>query len=174
MKNVSLVFVALLACAAAGCKKKTAGSADCGAAINHSMELSKADMQKQGTDPAMFQKMADLGLQHCKDDKWSAEAIKCMIDAKTMTDSQGCYEKLTQEQRDTMNKAAMEMMTPAAGSGSAAADTAGSAAGSDAGSAAGSAGSADAGSAAGSADGSAAGSAAATGSGSAGSAAAPK
>lgn len=183
MKNLSLVFVAGLSFAAAGCKKS--GGADCAKAVNHSMELSKAEMQKMGTDAAMMQKMVDLGIQRCKDDKWSADATKCMIDAKTMTDAQGCYGKLTKEQQDKMNKAAMELAMPShgegdtagsaeAGSAGGAMGSAGGAGGSDMGSAgAGSAAAGSAGGAAGSGS-AAAGSARDTGSGSAGSAAAPK
>ena len=156
MKNITLVFVAALSLAAIGCKKKGSGTtADCARALNHSMELSKAEMAKMGTDDAMMKKLVDLGIQRCKEDKWPDAALKCMVDAKTMGDAQGCYGKLSQEQQDKMNKAAMEMAAPPAGSGSAAA--AGSAEGSAAGSAAGS----DTGSAAGSA---AAGSAAGSGS----------
>lgn len=81
-----------------------------------------------------------------------------MNDAKTMADAQTCYGKLSKEQQDKMNKAAMELAMPAGGGepGSAAAgiDVGSAAAGSDAGSAA-------AGSAAGSADAGSAGSAAA-------------
>lgn len=156
MQKLSFILVGLLA--VAGCKKKAGGGADCDTAINHSMELSKAEMSKMpGVDDKMMAKMKDLGIQHCKDDKWSADAIKCMADAKTMGDSQACYGKLTQEQRDKMNKAAMELApapadTTATGSGAPAQGSQGSAelaSGAEpAGSAA--AGSAEAGSAAGS------------------------
>jgi len=163
MKNVSICFVMALSLAAFGCKKK---GADCTAAINHSMDLSKADMEKMPGGEQMMGKMRDLGVQHCKDDKWSDDAVKCMNDAKSEADAQACYGKLTADQRDKMNKAAMALMTPAnptpAGSDMAGSAAPGSAAmaGSDMGSA-GSAGSAaadmagSAGSAAGSAMGSA-------------------
>jgi hypothetical protein len=144
MRKFQIAFVIALSVLAFGCKKKAASSGDCATAINRSMELSKAEMKEMGTDDKMMQKMADLGIQHCKDDKWSADVIKCMNDAKTMADSQACYGKLTPEQQEKMNKAAMELAAPAAGSaagegaaGSAAPDT-----GSAAGSAAGGAGSA--------------------------------
>jgi hypothetical protein len=160
--KISFMFVVALSFASVGCKKKGADGNDCAKAISNSMALSKAEMEKApGMDPTMMQKMADLGVQHCKDDKWSADAIKCMTDAKSMTDAQGCYGKLTQDQQDKMNKAAMEMAMGPHGGGSAgsASGSAGSAAGSD-------------GAAAGS--GSAAAGSGETGSGSAGSAAAPK
>jgi hypothetical protein len=137
MKKLSFVLVAVLSIAAFGCKKK--GGGDCASAVHHSMDLSKADMQKMGTDDKMMQKMVDVGIQHCKDDKWSADAIKCMNDAQTMNDSQACYTKLSAEQQSKMNKAAMELMAPPADMGSATPTEAGSAApaaGSDSGSAA--------------------------------------
>jgi hypothetical protein len=144
MTKLTCMFVAAVSLAAVGCKKK---GGDCTAAINHSMELSKADMAKMGADDAMMQKMKDLGIQHCKDDKWSGDVLKCMTDAKTMTDSQACYGKLSRDQQDKMNKAAMELTPPpAAGSaeGSAVPEAGSAAAGSDTGSApAGSAGSAE-------------------------------
>lgn len=158
MKTLSFVFVGALAVAALGCKKKSDTSAsaggDCAKAVTHSMELSKAEMEKMGTDAAMMQKMVDLGIKRCNEDKWPADATKCMTDAKTMADAQACYGKLSKEQQDKMNKAAMELAMPAGS-----AEQGSAAAGSDAGSAA--AGSADAGSAAGSADAGSAGSAAA-------------
>jgi hypothetical protein len=163
--KISFMFVTVLAFAAVGCKKKAPEGADCAKAIGNSMALSKAEMEKMpGMDATMMQKMVDLGVQHCKDDKWSPDAVKCMIDAKAMADAQACYGKLTKDQQDKMNKAAMDMATAAHGAGSAGtgSDTAGSA-GSAMGSDSGSAGSGSA--AAGSAD---------TGAGSAGSAAAPK
>ena len=141
MKNLSLMFAALVALSSAGCKKKSdsaAGGPTCAQAVSHSMDLSKAEMEKMGTDTAMMAKLVDVGVKRCTEDKWSPEAIKCMADAKTMTDAQGCYGKLSKEQQDAMNKAAMEMAMPsheqATGSGSAAgsgsADGTGSAEGS--------------------------------------------
>jgi hypothetical protein len=120
MKKISFVFIAALSFAAFGCKKGGGGGSDCDKAINNSMELSKADMAKMpGMDDKMMQKMKDIGIQHCKDDKWPEEVTKCMADAKAMADAQGCYSKLTKEQREAMNKAAMEAMKPAAGAGGA-------------------------------------------------------
>lgn len=134
MRNLSFAFAAVLALAAVGCKKKAgsaAGGPSCAQAVSHSMDLSKAEMEKMGTDTAMMAKLVDLGVKRCTEDKWSPEAIKCMNDAATMTDAQGCYGKLSKEQQDAMNKAAMEMAMPsheqATGSGSAGSGDAGSA-----------------------------------------------
>lgn len=132
MTKLSFILVGALAIGGVGCKKKAADGADCAKAIDHSMELSKADMSKMpGMDDKMMAKMRDVGVQHCNDDKWPEEARKCMVDAKTMADAQGCYGKLTQDQRDKMNKAAMDLATPpsdtTAGSGAPAQGSQGSA-----------------------------------------------
>lgn len=153
MKN--LLFVAAISLSVFGCKKG-GGSADCDAAINHSMDLAKDDMKKMGTDDKMVAKLVDIGKQRCKEDKWGNDALKCMVDAKDEKAAQGCYDKLTKDQQEKMNKAAMEAaMANApkgdmAGSAAPAGDMAGSAAPA-AGSAAPAAGSAMAGSADGSA-----------------------
>ena len=125
--KTSLLFAAVIAVAAVGCKKKdsaatSTGSVDCKAAIDKSMALSKTEMEKQpGGDPAMLQQLADLGMKKCTEDKWSPDAIKCMVDATRMAESQACYNKLTKEQQESMNKAAMELVM---GSGAGAAPAA--------------------------------------------------
>ena len=103
MKKTSIVLVATLSLAALGCERK---GGDCDKAIAHSMDLSKATMAKMpGVDDKMLAKMRDLGLRNCKDDKWPAEAVTCMADAKTEAEAQGCYGKLTPDQQASMNKA---------------------------------------------------------------------
>jgi hypothetical protein len=129
MTKLSLVLVAALSFAALGCKKK---GADCDNAIHNSMKVSKSDLQKApGMDSKTMQKMTDIGIQHCKDDKWSADAIKCMVDAKDEATAQGCYGKLSADQQQKMNDAVMGAMGGGAGAGGSAAAT-----GSDMGSAA--------------------------------------
>jgi hypothetical protein len=139
MKKTSIVFVAALSLAAFGCKKN---GGDCTKAIGNSMEVSKASMA--GVDKTLLAKMRDLAVKNCQDDKWSGEAITCMTDAKSEAEAQGCYSKLTADQQAKMNKAAMELASPAAGSGSGTAGSAPAAGGAD------TAGSAGSGSAAGS------------------------
>ena len=152
MKKTSLVFVAALAFAAFGCKKK---GGDCETAINHSMELSKADMAKMpGMDDKLIAKMKGIGVERCKEDKWPEDVVKCMTDAKAETDAQACYGKLPHDQQEKMNKAMMEEMMKLAPKPPAA-DTTGSSAapaGGDTGSAAAGSGGAMGGSAAGSAN----------------------
>lgn len=108
MKIASFLFLAALAC---GCKK----SDSCTAAIDHSMELSKGDMSKRpGMDDKTLAKLHDLGIQHCRDDKWPDEATSCMIDAKTEKDAQACYGKLSADQQQKMNDAMMAAVKGAA------------------------------------------------------------
>ena len=143
MKTV--LFVAALSLLTFGCKKKKAADAtnDCTAAVSRSMALSKTEMEKMGTTAADMEKMTGLGVRRCTEDKWSADTIKCMVDAKTMADSQACYGKLTPEQQDKMNQAAADELgkgphdtgsagSGSAGSGSAGKDATGSGSGSDA------------------------------------------
>jgi hypothetical protein len=87
MKN--LIFVVMLGCS-------SNKGADCEKAIDHSMELSKTPT-----------KMRDIAVQRCKEDNWSDDALACMAAANSETDAQACYGKLTPEQQDKMNKAAM-------------------------------------------------------------------
>lgn len=58
------------------------------------MHLSNVEMPNL---PAVDDTMRDVAVTRCKDDKWSAETRKCMVAAKTMTDSRACYRKLTQD-----------------------------------------------------------------------------
>ncbi len=124
MTKLSIAFVAALSLASSGCKK---GGADCSKAIANSMAVSKADMQKMpGVDDKMMAKMADVGVQHCKDDKWPDDAITCMTDAKTQAEAQDCYGKLTVDQQQRMQKAAMELMMPPGGAATGSATDTGS------------------------------------------------
>jgi hypothetical protein len=114
MTKLPFVLAIALSFAATGCKKK----GDCTAAINHSMDLAKADMQKMpGMDDKIVDKLKSIGVQHCTDDKWPAEVLTCMNDAKTETDAQACYSKLSKDQQDKMNGAMMEEMMKSAGGG---------------------------------------------------------
>jgi len=128
MKHSPVSFALALSLATIGCKAK--GGADCDRAIRHSMELSKDAMAKMGVDSALMQKMTDVGIRRCKEDQWTAAVTTCMSNAMTMTDAQACYGKMTQEQQDTMNAAAMELSTPPAPAAGPGSGSAGSAAGS--------------------------------------------
>lgn len=114
MIKTSFVLTAALALAAFGCNK-SAGGGDCAKAVDNTSALAKADMAKMpGMTDQTLAKLHDLAVQHCKDDKWAGDAIKCMVDAKTETDAQACFGKLTAEQQQKMNTAAMDAMKSAA------------------------------------------------------------
>ena len=133
MNQLSILLMAALsftACKKGGDAGATGGGGDCTKAIAHSMELSKPMMAKMNVSEATMQKMQDVGVQHCNNDKWPADALKCMTDATTMEAGQGCYMKLSPEQQKKMNDDAMKLAAAAAGSGAPA-----PAAGSDMGSA---------------------------------------
>lgn len=145
MKKMSIVIVAALSLAAFGCSKKkedgnsNAGSAGattsgdtkpasgggagdrdaCEKAITHSMEVGKADLPT--SDAKMMAALHDVGVKHCVEDKWPADAVKCMTDAKVEADGQACYGKLSADQQDKMNKDAMAAASAGSAEGSAAA-----------------------------------------------------
>jgi hypothetical protein len=95
MTKISIAVVAAFSLAAFGCKKK---SADCDSAINNMMEVSKADLSKvPGMDDKMMDKMKGIAMQHCKDDKWPEDALKCMKEAKSNADAKKCQGMLPKE-----------------------------------------------------------------------------
>ena len=177
----TFVLAAALSLTAFGCKKK--GGADCDSAVSNAIDRSMAEEMKAGGDmppemkkqaeemmKAVVPKIKSAMIKSCKDDKWSDEVLKCMNDAKTKADFDGCENKLTPQQKSNAEKAAAEAMgmggamgggdhgtTEPAGGSAGSAEMGGSAAGSaeagsaEAGSAAPAGGSADMGSAAGSA-----------------------
>jgi len=65
-----------------------------------------ADMKKQAEE--MGGKMADMMVKHCKDDKWSADVIKCGNTAKDPKTE--CMGKLTAEQQQKIQDDMMGMM----------------------------------------------------------------
>jgi hypothetical protein len=126
MKKLSIAFVATLSLVAfAGCKKK-GGGGDCDSTVNSAVdrmmdqqmkegmkdEKMTPEMKKMAEDMAksMGPKMKAAMTKSCKDDKWSAEALKCIDDAKTEKDFDACESKFTPEQRKNMEKAMSEAM----------------------------------------------------------------
>ena len=108
MKTISLAFVSIVL--AIGCKKS---GPDCAKAVDRGLELAKGGAEMKGLDDQTLAKMRELGIQHCKDDKWPDEAVQCIIDAKALPDAQACYGKLSAEQRGKMNSAAKDMQPKA-------------------------------------------------------------
>jgi hypothetical protein len=58
----------------------------------------------------MKPKMKAAMSKSCKDDKWSADAIKCIDDAKTAEEMEKCEAKLTPDQKKNMDKAMNDAM----------------------------------------------------------------
>ena len=119
MKKISIVFVSLLSIAAfTGCKKK---GGDCAATINGMMDRMMQDgmkgpnadkmtpeMKKMGEE--MMKKVSEPMIKACTDDKWSAEALKCMDEAKTDDDGKKCEAMLTPDQTAHVEKATKDAM----------------------------------------------------------------
>ena len=99
MKKISIAFVATLSLLAfAGCKKK-GGGGDCESTVNSAVDRMMDQQMKEGMKDkdmspemkkmaedmvkTMGPKMKAAMTKSCKDDKWSAEALKCIDDAKT-------------------------------------------------------------------------------------------
>ncbi len=156
MRN--FLFVAVVVLAGCGGKKKAAEApkADCAAAIDNAMNLSKDDYKKSNIADAAIPKIREVSLQRCTEDKWSDQVLACFVAAKSATDLTSCHKMMTKEQFENLGKAVTALMQPQgsdsgsdSGSAGSAAEGSGSA-GSAAGSATGSGSAAGAGSAAGS------------------------
>jgi hypothetical protein len=121
MKNLSIAFVSLLSLTAfAGCKK--GGGSDCAGTVGGMVDRMMADSMKDEKMPpemkkqaeemmkAMVPKLKDVMTKRCTEDKWSADALKCMADAKNEGDAKKCDAMLTPEQNKAMEKASAEAM----------------------------------------------------------------
>jgi hypothetical protein len=78
----------------------------CKAAVANAMTLARREL-KRGA-PAMLDKLpkiSELMLARCTEDRWPAEAIACMANARKPTDTEGCEQMLTPEQRERMQQA---------------------------------------------------------------------
>lgn len=126
MKKISIAFVTTLSLLAfAGCKKK-GGGGDCDSSINSAVDRMIDQQMKEGmkdekVTPEMKKMAEDMANQmkpkmkaamskSCKDDKWSADMLKCMDDAKTMDEMEKCESKLTPDQKKNMDKAMNDAM----------------------------------------------------------------
>ena len=101
MLTIGLVSLAL----AAGCKKEDKGGGGCDDVGKKMKSAGMAKMPKDAPDDAkkmmeeMSGKAADLVVKHCKDDKWSADSIKC---AKEADDPKTCMTKLSADQQSKL------------------------------------------------------------------------
>lgn len=126
MKKISIAFVTTLSLLAfAGCKKK-GGGGDCDSTVNSAVDRMIDQQMKEGmkdekVTPEMKKMAEDMANQmkpkmkaamskSCKDDKWSADMLKCMDDAKTMDEMEKCEKMLTPDQKKNMDKAMNDAM----------------------------------------------------------------
>jgi hypothetical protein len=95
-----------------GCHKTPAVCKDVGPAIASWGKDEIASEKLTGDAAAKRQKLfdvtAELYPRVCETDKWSGEAIDCLIAARTEEDAQKC--PLTKDQRDSMQKALMDAL----------------------------------------------------------------
>jgi len=151
MNKLSIASVSALVAAfvaapwLAACRDKKA-SPDCASALEHAMQVSRAEMA--AIDDATVARIKQASLTRCLEDQWSAEALACVGKARTGGDLGACEGKKTAAQRDKLAKAVAAATGTGSDGGTTGAGT-GSGAGSGAGSGGGSA------TAAGSSDGSA-------------------
>jgi len=126
MKKISMLFAAaVVAVAFAGCNKG-AGGPSCDEVNTAVTNATKKMGEAKDAPPEMkkaTEKMASsfgaMAAKHCKDDKWSAEAVKCVGSVKEQQDYEKCESMLSKEQQqkleDEMKKVMMESMGGAAG-----------------------------------------------------------
>ena len=122
----------------ASCGGKQDSTPDCATAVDNALAMSKAELRAAFPNVNMA-KVKDASLVRCKEDSWSAEALKCMAAANTSADVTRCEERTkTAEQRTKM----LDAITAVVGAGDPGTGSSdpgsGSAAGSGSGSAAGS------------------------------------
>jgi hypothetical protein len=117
LKKISMVLCAGLFAVTftSGCKKdeKSAGGGCDGLGTKMKAQMASempkdvpADMKKSVEE--MGNKMADMLVKHCKDDKWSADVVKCGNEAKDP--KKECMGKLTAEQQKKLEDDMMKAM----------------------------------------------------------------
>ena len=115
MKKMMIV-AALLAASAAGCKKKGDCKTTIQGVVDRMMKQEGGDKMKDMPPEmkkqmdAMMSKMVDVMTKRCVDDKWSADVLKCLNDAKSEDELKKCDDKLTPEQKAAEKKAEAEAM----------------------------------------------------------------
>jgi hypothetical protein len=86
----------------AACKDKQS-SPDCASALEHAMQVSRAELAAM--DDATVARIKQASLTRCLEDHWSAEALACVGKARTGGDLGACEGTKTADQRDKLAKA---------------------------------------------------------------------
>jgi len=98
----ALVAAFVVATWLAACKGKKSGP-DCAAALEHAMQVSRAELAAM--DAPTVARIQQASLARCIEDRWSAEALACLGEARTGSDLGACEGKQTADQRDKLAKA---------------------------------------------------------------------
>ncbi len=108
--TVVRVLAAALFLAGCGKKAETPAGPDCATAVQNALTISKADIKAAlpTMDDKGMEKVRVASIARCQEDKWSPEALTCMVAAKTSDDVGQCEKKKTQSQRDNLLKAIQE------------------------------------------------------------------
>lgn len=120
MSKLSCLLVVALALVA--CKKKdgaAGGGDDCASVIPGAVDRVVPDMEKDlgGAVPKdklaqIAPKLKEVLLVRCKEDKWSADYLKCLANGKSSADMDACDKLLPKEQKDKVDKALEEALAP--------------------------------------------------------------
>jgi hypothetical protein len=77
--------------------------ASCDQAAGRMIDLLTAD--KKDVPPEQVKKFHDLFVERCGKDAWSVELRQCLAGMKTLDDANACEPKMTDAQKDALNKA---------------------------------------------------------------------
>jgi hypothetical protein len=126
------LLVAVLALSGCGKKASEPPKGDCTASVTKAVDLSADEFKKNGVADATVAKIRESSIARCKEDKWSNEVLKCLVDSKTSDDVSKCQQMMSKDQSDNMAKAIAGAMgtQPDQGSGSGSAEDVGSGSGS--------------------------------------------
>jgi hypothetical protein len=80
-----------------------AGGASCDQAAGRMIDLLTAD--KKDVPPEQVKKFHDLFVERCGNDAWTVELRQCLAGMKALDDANACEPKMTDAQKDALNKA---------------------------------------------------------------------
>ena len=99
MRNfvTGMLFTAVMA-SAAGCSSKPAATCENAAAHIRDLAMNSEDFKKQPAEQqkavmGMMDSLKEEFLKECKDKKWDAKTLDCIVSAKTTDEMQKCEPK---------------------------------------------------------------------------------
>src|SRR4249920_3902695 len=97
------------------------GKGDCADAIGHVQDLTAPDLPKDqaaaGRIQAAVAATNKAMVGRCTDDKWSKDAVACLVGASKVKDLKGCEAKLTADQKQSLDKAIQDALKAGSGEG---------------------------------------------------------